>query len=200
MAMLARLGCEVDDLGILRDDPQAIADVLEPPSPSHDLILTLRRGFHGRRRTTSRRRWRTSEAGLLAHGHQTRPARRHGRDRRDALHRPAGQPGGELRHLRLRGPARRSWHCRHADADRRPAVPVRAAFTYRKKAGRREYVRVSLRRAADGALRGHQISRARARGCCPRWWKPTASSSSPSSRTASSPARTCAFLAYSSTI
>jgi len=29
---------------------------------------------------------------------------------------------------------------------------VRAAFTYKKKSGRREYVRVSLRRAADGAL------------------------------------------------
>jgi molybdopterin molybdotransferase len=31
-------------------------------------------------------------------------------------------------------------------------MPVRAAFTYRKKAARREYVRVSLRKAADGAL------------------------------------------------
>jgi len=30
-------------------------------------------------------------------------------------------------------------------------VPVRAAFTYKKKAGRREYVRVSLRMARDGA-------------------------------------------------
>jgi molybdopterin molybdotransferase len=32
------------------------------------------------------------------------------------------------------------------------ALPVRAAFDYRKKSGRREYVRVSLRRADDGAL------------------------------------------------
>ncbi len=32
------------------------------------------------------------------------------------------------------------------------ALPVRAAFAYRKKTGRREYVRVSLRRGADGAL------------------------------------------------
>lgn len=31
-------------------------------------------------------------------------------------------------------------------------VPVRAAFAYRKKPGRREYVRVSLARAADGSL------------------------------------------------
>ncbi len=32
------------------------------------------------------------------------------------------------------------------------ALPVRAAFSYRKKKGRREYVRVALTRAADGAL------------------------------------------------
>ena len=33
MAMLARLGCEVDDLGILRDDPKAIASVLQTAAP-----------------------------------------------------------------------------------------------------------------------------------------------------------------------
>ena len=33
MAMLARLGCEVTDLGILRDDGDAIADVLRRPRP-----------------------------------------------------------------------------------------------------------------------------------------------------------------------
>ena len=31
-------------------------------------------------------------------------------------------------------------------------LPVRAAFDYRKKTGRREYVRVKLMRAADGSL------------------------------------------------
>jgi molybdopterin molybdotransferase len=30
-------------------------------------------------------------------------------------------------------------------------LPVRSSFAYRKKLGRREYVRVALRRAADGA-------------------------------------------------
>jgi len=30
-------------------------------------------------------------------------------------------------------------------------MPVRAAFTYRKKIGRREYVRVNLRKAPGGA-------------------------------------------------
>ena len=31
-------------------------------------------------------------------------------------------------------------------------MPARAAFSYRKRKGRREYVRVALRRAADGAI------------------------------------------------
>ncbi|MEX1083212.1 MAG: molybdopterin molybdenumtransferase MoeA, partial [Xanthobacteraceae bacterium] len=36
----------------------------------------------------------------------------------------------------------------------RPLVPlpVKAAFSYRKKKGRREYVRVALRHAADGGV------------------------------------------------
>jgi molybdopterin molybdotransferase len=39
------------------------------------------------------------------------------------------------------------------------ATPVRAAFTYKKKAGRREYVRVSLRRSQDGALEALKFPR-----------------------------------------
>jgi len=38
-------------------------------------------------------------------------------------------------------------------------IPVRAAFAYRKKSGRREYVRVSLRRAEDGALEAVKFPR-----------------------------------------
>jgi molybdopterin molybdotransferase len=38
-------------------------------------------------------------------------------------------------------------------------IPLRAAFTYKKKAGRREYVRVSLRRAQDGELEAIKFPR-----------------------------------------
>ena len=38
-------------------------------------------------------------------------------------------------------------------------MPVRAAFTYRKKLGRREYVRASLRRTEDGALEAIKFPR-----------------------------------------
>ena len=39
-----------------------------------------------------------------------------------------------------------------ADAAPLAPLPVRAAFAYRKKSGRREYVRVALRTADDGAV------------------------------------------------
>jgi molybdopterin molybdotransferase len=39
-----------------------------------------------------------------------------------------------------------------ARADALLPLPVRAAFAYRKKKDRREYVRVALRRAADGEI------------------------------------------------
>ena len=38
-------------------------------------------------------------------------------------------------------------------------IPVRAAFAYKKKSGRREYVRVTLRRASDGALEAVKFPR-----------------------------------------
>ena len=40
MAMLARLGCEVSDLGILRDDRASLAHGLKQVADAHDLILT----------------------------------------------------------------------------------------------------------------------------------------------------------------
>ena len=39
-----------------------------------------------------------------------------------------------------------------ARQDKLVPLPVRAAFAYRKKKDRREYVRVALRRAADGEV------------------------------------------------
>jgi molybdopterin molybdotransferase len=39
------------------------------------------------------------------------------------------------------------------------SVPVRAAFSYRKKLGRREYLRVNLRAASDGSLEAIKFSR-----------------------------------------
>jgi molybdopterin molybdotransferase len=38
-------------------------------------------------------------------------------------------------------------------------MPVRSAFTYKKKSGRREYVRVTLRKAPDGVLEAIKFPR-----------------------------------------
>jgi molybdopterin molybdotransferase len=38
-------------------------------------------------------------------------------------------------------------------------MPVRAGFTYKKKIARREYVRVTLRKAEDGALEAIKFPR-----------------------------------------
>jgi molybdopterin molybdotransferase len=46
-----------------------------------------------------------------------------------------------------------------ATQERPVPMPVRAAFTYKKKIARREYVRVNLRRAADGALEAIKFPR-----------------------------------------
>jgi len=50
---------------------------------------------------------------------------------------------------------------RLAGAAPRPpiALPVRATFAYRKRKGRREYVRVTLRRAPDGAVEAVKFPR-----------------------------------------
>src|ERR1700687_387560 len=40
MAMFSRLGCEVSDLGILRDDRASLAQALKQVAAAHDLILT----------------------------------------------------------------------------------------------------------------------------------------------------------------
>src|SRR6185295_3118811 len=40
MAMLKRLGCEISDLGILRDERGALAEALREVASRHDLILT----------------------------------------------------------------------------------------------------------------------------------------------------------------
>ena len=46
-----------------------------------------------------------------------------------------------------------------AAQERLVPMPVRAAFSYKKKSGRREYVRVSLRNAADGVLEAKKFPR-----------------------------------------
>ena len=147
-ALLGRLGCAVTDLGIRPDRELALADTLAAASAEHDLIITS-----GGVSTGEEDHVKAAIEGLGSL-HFWRLAIKPGRP--VALGQIGavpliGLPGNPVaavvtfivlaRPLILRlGGAR-------AAAPR--LFPVKAGFTYRKKPGRREYVRVSLQREED---------------------------------------------------
>jgi molybdopterin molybdotransferase len=151
LALLRGLGTEADDLGILADDPEILTAAIESAAATHDLVLTsggVSTGEADHVKTAVER------LGSLVFW---RLAIKPGRPVAMGVVRGvafAGLPGNPVAvfvtfvHvvrpllLRLAGAA----------VDIPAALPVRAAFRYSKKKGRREYVRVALRRAADGTV------------------------------------------------
>ena len=106
--MLTRLGCEVLDMGVVRDDP-ALLEARVPRGRGQ-----RRRRDHQRRRLGGRGRFREAHAGEAGRGrvledrHEARPAAGLRQDRRRALLRPARQPrvgDGHLLPVRARGAA-----------------------------------------------------------------------------------------------
>jgi molybdopterin molybdotransferase len=158
MAMLSRLGCEVSDLGILRDDRAALARALQDVAGTHDLILTT---------------------GGVSTGEEDHVKASVESVGRLVLWRMAIKPGrpvamgiiGGTPFIGLPGNPVASFvtfvHVVRptilALSGARPEpllpMPVRAAFSYKKKISRREYVRVTLRKAADGALEAVKFPR-----------------------------------------
>jgi len=149
IAMLKRLGCVVGDLGILRDERAALASALKQAAAGHDLILTTGGVSTGEEDHV--------KAGVESVGSLVlwRMAIKPGRPVAMGIIGGTpliGLPGNPVASfvtfvhvvrptvLALSGAAPASL----------VAMPVRAAFTYKKKIGRREYVRVSLRHGADG--------------------------------------------------
>ena len=122
----------------------------------------LGRRLDRRGRPRARRGRAHRQPGVLARRHQARTAGGHGRDPRGAAQGHAansgaafvGLPGNPVAvfvtFVRVVRPLLRRL------AGARPQsllpLPVRAAFAYKKKKDRREYVRVALRRGADGEL------------------------------------------------
>jgi molybdopterin molybdotransferase len=151
MAMLARLGCEVSDLGILRDDRAALADGLKRVAGSHDLILTTGGVSTGEEDHV--------KAGVESVGTLVlwRMAIKPGRPVAMGIIGGTpliGLPGNPVASFVTFVHVVRPTVLALAGAAQQPLVPmpVRAAFAYKKKIARREYVRVSLRRAPDGVL------------------------------------------------
>ncbi|MBY0361072.1 MAG: molybdopterin molybdotransferase MoeA [Phreatobacter sp.] len=156
-ALLRRLGVAVTDLAILPDDRSAIAGALCAAAADHDLILTS-----GGVSTGEEDHVKTA---VEAVGSLTfwRLAIKPGRPVAMGVI-PSERPGQAAAFIGLPGnPVAVFVTFAHVvrpflavlagGAPTAPmALPVRAAFPYRKKAGRREYVRVALRRSADGLM------------------------------------------------
>jgi molybdopterin molybdotransferase len=162
--LLQKFGAVVTDLGILRDDPMALTTAITAAAADHDLIITsggVSTGEADHVRTAVER------VGRLVFW---RVAIKPGRPvAMGAV--PAGPPGHAAAFAGLPGnPAavyvtfvRVVWplllRLAGAAPRRLVALPVRATFAYRKRKGRREYVRATLRHAADGTVEAVKFPR-----------------------------------------
>lgn len=153
--LLARLGVEVTDLGILADEPEALATAIRNAARGHDLVITSGGVSTGEADYV---RDAVEKIGSLVFW---RVAIKPGRPValgviRDGAHSAAfvGLPGNPVAvfvtFVRVVRPLLR--RLSGARKEEIAPLPVRVGFAYKKKKDRREYVRVALRRAADGEI------------------------------------------------
>jgi molybdopterin molybdotransferase len=157
-ALLSRLGCDVGDFGIVRDDRAALASRLKQAAATHDLILTSGGVSTGEEDHV--------KAGIESVGKLVlwRMAIKPGRpvamgviDGVPLIGLPGNPVASFVTFVHVVHPAIIALS---GGAWRRPvAMPVRAAFDYKKKIARREYVRVHLRTGADGLLEAVKFPR-----------------------------------------
>ena len=161
--LLEKFGATVTDLGILRDEPASLQTAIAGAAEHHDLVITsggvsTGEADHVRIAIESIGRlvfWRVA----IKPGRPVAMGVVPGKSGHAAVF--AGLPGNPAAVyvtfvrvvwpllLRLAGAA-----------PRQPlALPVRATFAYRKRKGRREYVRVTLRQAADGTVEAVKFPR-----------------------------------------
>jgi molybdopterin molybdotransferase len=158
MAMLTRLGCEVSDLGILRDDRASLAQGLKKVAGAHDLILTTGGVSTGEEDHVKAA---VESVGTLV---LWRMAIKPGRPVAMGIIGGTpfiGLPGNPVASFVTFVHVVRPTVLALAGAQVPPpvAMPVRAAFFYSKKIARREYVRAYLRKAADGVLEAAKFPR-----------------------------------------
>ena len=158
MAMLARLGCEVSDLGIIRDDHATLARALQKSAATHDLILTTGGVSTGEEDHVKAS---VESVGTLV---LWRMAIKPGRPVAMGIIGGTpfiGLPGNPVASFVTFVHVVRPTVLALAGAESQALIsmPVRAAFSYRKKIARREYVRVILRKARDGALEAEKFPR-----------------------------------------
>jgi molybdopterin molybdotransferase len=155
--LLDHLGVEVTDLGILADDPAELSRALSVAAAGHDLVITsggvsTGEADHVRdavERIGSLVFWRVA----IKPGRPVAMGVIRGATNRDSAA-FVGLPGNPVAvfvtFVRVVKPLLR--RLGGAQPQSLMPLPVRSAFAYKKKKDRREYVRVALRRAADGEI------------------------------------------------
>ena len=148
-ALLAGLGCHVSDLGIRADRELALADTLAAASAEHDLIVTsggVSTGEEDHVRAAIER---------LGNLHFWRLAIKPGRPvalgqiaRVPLIGLPGNPAAAAVTFIVLARPL--ILRLAGATGPAPKVFPVRAGFAWRKKPGRREYLRVRLERGDDG--------------------------------------------------
>lgn len=157
-ALLRRMGCDVTDLGIVPDTVPAIREALSGAARRHDLVVST-----GGMSTGEEDHVRSAMQSL-GRLHFWRLAIKPGRPvamgqigETPVIGLPGNPVAVMVTFLRLARPlVHRLQGCEEPEPQ---LFPVRAAFAYGKKADRREYVRVTLRRAEDGTLEAHKFPR-----------------------------------------
>jgi len=160
--LIDRLGALSTDLGILPDDKESLSRAIAGAADNHDLVLTsggvsTGEADHVRTAVESIGRlvfWRVG----IKPGRPVAMAVIRGPDGGSAAF--IGLPGNPVAVFVTFVRVVRPLLLRLAGADPAGlmALPVRAAFKYRKRTGRREYVRVKLVRAPDGGTDAHKFA------------------------------------------
>ncbi|MGA8079299.1 MAG: gephyrin-like molybdotransferase Glp [Xanthobacteraceae bacterium] len=158
--LIERFNAEVTDLGILGDDPNELKCALAAAAADHDLVLTsggvsTGEADHVRAAVESIGRlvfWRLA----VKPGRPVAMGVIPGNKGNGAAF--VGLPGNPVAVFVTFVRVVRPLLLRLSGAAPEPlvAMPIRAAFSYKKRKGRREYVRVALRRANDGAIEAHK--------------------------------------------
>ena len=158
LALLRRMGVAARDLGVIRDDPAALAAKLSAAAAEHDVILTsggVSTGDEDHVKTA------VETIGRLVFWRlgikPGRPVAMGMIDGKPFL----GLPGNPVAvYVTLLFVVRPLLARLAGEAYATPrGFTVRAAFAYRKRAGRREFVRVSLARDANGSWEARKFQR-----------------------------------------
>ena len=198
MAMLARLGCVVSDLGILRDERGSLAEALKQAAAEHDLILTsggVSTGEEDHVKASVE-----SVGTLVLWRMAIKPGRPVAMGVIDGT--PLiGLPGNPVASFVTFAHVVRPVVLALAGAAQEHLVvtPVRAAFSYKKKAARREYVRVNLLKGSDGLYDAVKFPREGA-GLLSSLVETDGLAELSETVTAVEPGQTIGFLPYSSLI